>query len=72
LVEASVSEDGQGAHGGEDDEDPEEHAVHHHGHVLPVLFQLDQSSGWMGAGGMERKQGVQKPSDCPSTIQEPK
>lgn len=40
VVEAGVGKDGQRAHGGEDDEDPEEHAVHHHGHVLPVLSQL--------------------------------
>lgn len=38
VVEAGVGKDGQGAHGGEDDEDPQEHAVHHHGHVLPVLL----------------------------------
>ena len=41
MVEAGISEDGQGAHSGEDYEDPEEHAVHHHGHILPVLPQLD-------------------------------
>lgn len=46
MVEAGIGEDGQGAHGGEDYEDPEEHAVHHHGHVLPVLLQLDED-GWM-------------------------
>lgn len=46
VVEAGIGEDGQGAHSGEDDEDPEEHAVHHHGHVLPVLLQLDED-GWM-------------------------
>lgn len=40
LVEAGVGKDGQRAHGGEYDKDPEEHAVHHHGNVLPVLFQL--------------------------------
>lgn len=43
AVEAGLDEDGQGSHGGEDDEDPEEHAVHHHGHVLPVLLQLDEA-----------------------------
>lgn len=41
VVEAGVGEDGQSSHGGEDHEDPEEHPVHHHGHVLPVLLQLD-------------------------------
>lgn len=41
VVETGVGEDGQGADGGEDDEDPEEHAVHHHGYVLPVLSELD-------------------------------
>lgn len=46
MVEAGVCKDGQGAHSGEDNEDPEEHAVHHHGHVLPVLLQLDED-GWM-------------------------
>lgn len=40
-MEASISKDGQGSHSGEDDEDPEEHAVHHHGYILPVLSQLD-------------------------------
>lgn len=40
MVEAGVGEDGQGAHGSDDDKDPQEHAVHHHGNVLPVLLQL--------------------------------
>lgn len=52
MVEAGIGEDGQGAHGGEDDEDPEEHAVHHHGHVLPVLLQLQE--GWMDEREEER------------------
>lgn len=47
VVEAGISEDRQGAHSGEDDEKPEEHAVHNHGHILPVLLQLDQD-GWKG------------------------
>lgn len=50
MVEAGICEDGQGAHGGEDDEDPEEHAVHHHGHVLPVLLQLDEVIKWRDEG----------------------
>lgn len=48
-VETSIDEDSQGAHSSEDNEDPEEHAVHHHGHVLPVLFQLstrEESTKW--------------------------
>lgn len=40
VVEAGVGKDGQCAHGGENDKDPQEHAVHHHGNVLPVLLQL--------------------------------
>lgn len=40
MIETGVGKNGQSAHSGEDDEDPEEHAVHHHGHKLPVLFQL--------------------------------
>lgn len=40
VVEAGIGKDGQGAHGSNDDKDPEEHAVHHHGNVLPVLLQL--------------------------------
>lgn len=46
MVEAGISKDGQGAHGGEDDKYPKEHAVHHHGHVLPVLLQLAEGR-WM-------------------------
>lgn len=46
MVEAGVGKDGQGAHSGEDDKDPEEHAVHHHGYVLPVLLQLAEDR-WM-------------------------
>lgn len=42
VVEAGIGEDSQGAHSGEDNKDPEEHAVHHHGNVLPVLFQLGE------------------------------
>lgn len=42
VVEAGVGKDSQGAHSGEDNEDPEEHAVHHHGHILPVLSQLGE------------------------------
>ena len=45
VIRAGIGEDGQGAHSGEDDEDPEEHAVHHHGYVLPVLPQLCED-GW--------------------------
>lgn len=48
VVEAGIGEDGQGAHGGEDDEDPEKHAVHHHGHVLPVLLQLYEDGRMKG------------------------
>lgn len=40
MVEAGIGKDGQGAHGSDDDKDPQEHAVHHHGNVLPVLLQL--------------------------------
>lgn len=46
MVEAGISKDGQGSHSGEDDEDPEEHAIHHHSHVLPVLLQLDEVIRW--------------------------
>lgn len=49
MVEAGVGKDGQGAHGGEDDKDPQEHAVHHHGNVLPVLLQLRRTGGQQGA-----------------------
>lgn len=45
VVEAGISKDGQGAHSGEDNKDPEEHTVHYHGNILPVLLQLDMVGG---------------------------
>lgn len=44
MIEASISKDGQSAHSGEDDEDPEEHPVHYHCHILPIFFQLKEAS----------------------------
>lgn len=57
MVEAGVGKDGQGAHGGENDKDPQEHAVHHHGNVLPVLPQLaeDGWTKWRPGKGREKK-----------------
>lgn len=40
VVETGIGKDGQGSHSGEDHEDPEEHPVHYHGNILPVLLQL--------------------------------
>lgn len=50
MVEAGIGKDGQCAHGGEYDEDPEEHAVDHHGNVLPILLQL-AADWWMKRKG---------------------
>lgn len=44
MVEASIGEDGQRAHSGENDENPQEHPVHHHCHILPIFFQLKEAS----------------------------
>lgn len=55
MVEAGVGKDGQGAHGGENDKDPQEHAVHHHGNVLPVLPQLAEDGWTEGRTGKGRE-----------------
>lgn len=62
TVKASLSENGQSAHCGEDDENPEEHAVHYHGNILPVFLQLegDRRGGWNG--GKERKIEIERES----------
>jgi hypothetical protein len=41
VVEAGVGEDAQGSHSSEDHKDPQEHAIHYHGYILPVLLQLE-------------------------------
>lgn len=41
TVKASLGENGQSAHSGEDDKERKEHAVHDHGDILPVLLQLE-------------------------------
>lgn len=41
TVKASLGENGQSAHSGEDDKEHEKHAVHDHGDILPVLLQLE-------------------------------
>lgn len=58
VVEAGVGKDGQGAHGGENDKDPQEHAVNHHGNVLPVLLQLQRTDRPKGGQGRESKESV--------------
>lgn len=58
MIEAGIGEDGQGTHGGEDDKDPEEHAVHHHGHILPVFLQLAEGR-WMN-GRINWTEGVRE------------
>lgn len=59
MVEAGISKDGQCAHGGEHDKDPEEHAVYHHGNVLPVLLQL-AGDGWMKRKGKMDRWGERR------------
>ena len=48
---AGVDENAKGSDGGEDHKDPQEHAVHHHGYILPVLPQLGRGAGAGGGGG---------------------
>lgn len=60
MVEAGVGKDGQGAHGGENDKDPKEHAVHHHGNVLPVLLQLVEDGWTEGRTGKGREKKTWK------------
>ena len=40
-----VQKDDEGPDAREDDEGPQEEAVHHHGHKLPVLLQLRVGRG---------------------------
>lgn len=42
TVKASLSENSQSAHSGEDDKEHEEHTVNDHGDILPVLLQLEE------------------------------
>lgn len=46
AVKASLGKNDQSAHSGEDDKEHEEHAVHDHGDILPVLLQLERD-GWV-------------------------
>lgn len=62
MVEAGIGKDGQGSHRGEDDKDPQEHAVDHHGHILPVLFQLDETRERGRMDGREGKDKIKKKS----------
>lgn len=56
MIETGVGKNGQSTHSGEDDKDPKEHAVHHHGHELPVLFQLSTVRDLEKAEKMETRE----------------
>lgn len=42
VLEERLEEQTQSSHHTHDHEDPQEQAVHHHGHILPVLDDLDR------------------------------
>lgn len=60
TVKASLGENGQSAHSGEDDKEHEEHAVHDHGDILPVLLQLEGDGRARETAGRRGKVRVAK------------
>lgn len=60
TVKASLGENGQSAHSGEDDKDHEEHAVHDHGDILPVLLQLEGDGRADETAGRRGKEKIAK------------